>query len=67
METSTEQPKKPTLKRLHKDRVGTRDTVGYDGYEDVREACERKLAEWERLGIIPKWQPMRNNDWLFVR
>ncbi len=54
------------LKRLHQSTCGN-GRLEYDGYEDVRLACERKLREWERQGVIPPWQPMQNNDWLFAR
>jgi len=39
----------------------------YDNYADVLLACEHKLREWERLGIIQPWQSHRNNDWIFSR
>ena len=57
---------KAKFKRLHKDTCGVA-RMEYDNYDDVRLACERKLMEWERLGIIPPWQSPRNNDWLFAR
>ena len=37
---------------------------GYDDYADVREACDRKLKEWERQGILLPWYVL-SNDWLF--
>lgn len=64
-DTQSTQPK-AKFKRLHQDICGVSRNE-YDNYDDVRLACERKLAEWERLGIIPPWQPARNNDWLFAR
>jgi hypothetical protein len=64
-ETQLEQPK-IKFKRLHKDTCGVA-RQEYDNYDDVRLACERKLLEWERLGIIPPWQAARNNDWIFAR
>ena len=57
---------KRKFKRLHQDTCGV-GRMEYDNYDDVRLACERKLAEWERLGIIPPWRPLQNNDWLFAR
>lgn len=66
MDEAQTTPQKPKFKRLHKDTCGVA-RQEYDGYEDVRLACERKLLEWERAGIIPPWQPQKNNDWLFAR
>jgi hypothetical protein len=62
------QPLTPKLKckRLHQESCGFA-RMEYDSYEDVRLACERKLREWECQGVIPPWQPMANNDWLFTR
>jgi len=37
-----------------------------DDFNDVRLACERKIAEWERLGIIAPRADVRNNDWIFA-
>ncbi|MEI6350907.1 MAG: hypothetical protein WCP06_07355 [Verrucomicrobiota bacterium] len=37
---------------------------GYDDYADVREACEHKLKEWERQGILLPWHAL-SHDWLF--
>jgi len=57
---------KQKFKRLHQDTCGVA-RMEYDNYDDVLRACERKLAEWERAGIIRPWQAPRNNDWLFAR
>lgn len=57
---------KRKFKRLHQDTCGVA-RMEYDSYEDVLLACERKLREWERLGVIPVWQSPRNNDWLFAK
>ncbi|XHR28414.1 MAG: hypothetical protein ACFUZC_21165 [Chthoniobacteraceae bacterium] len=57
---------KQKLKRLHQESCGFA-RMEYDSYEDVRLACERKLAQWVRQGVIPPWQPMANNDWIFSR
>lgn len=57
---------KQKFKRLHQESCGVA-RMEYDGYEDVRLACERKLRAWEREGVIPPWQPMANNDWIFTR
>jgi hypothetical protein len=65
-EPQSEQQPKVKFKRLHQDTCGVA-RMEYDNYDDVRLACERKLMEWERLGIIPPWQSPRNNDWLFAR
>ncbi len=54
-------PKKK-FKRQHQERCGG-GSERYDSYSDVKEACERKLAEWEREGVLPP-QPNKN-DWLF--
>lgn len=63
----TQQPvQRKKFKRLHQDTCGVA-RMEYDSYDDVRLACERKLLEWERLGIIPPGQSPRNNDWLFAR
>jgi len=58
---------KRCFKRQHQQRCGFAGEFSYDDYSDVREACERKLLEWERLGIIPRYEKRRNNDWLFAR
>ncbi len=63
--TQNSAPKRK-FKRMHQDTCGL-GRMEYDSYDDVRLACERKLGEWERLGIIPPWQAPRNNDWLFAR
>jgi hypothetical protein len=55
-------PKKK-FKRLHQERCGGA-RLEYDSYADVREACERKLAEWERQGILAPYMH-KGNDWLF--
>jgi|GEM_PF-2859474 len=62
-EASAGDPKKRKFKRLHQSKCGGA-RLEYDSYSDVREACERKLAEWERQGIMAPC-PMRGNDWLF--
>jgi len=54
----------PSLRSLHKETCGIA-RMERDSYLDVRLACERKLLEWEQLGIIPPPQP-RSNDWLFA-
>lgn len=64
-ETAPAQPKQK-FKRLHQDTCGVA-RMEYDSYEDVRLACEHKLREWERLGVIPPWKPAHNNDWIFAR
>jgi hypothetical protein len=51
------------FKRLHQERCGGA-RLEYDSYSDVREACERKLAEWERQGILAPYM-QKGNDWLF--
>ena len=56
-------PKKQKFKRLHQERCGGA-RQEYDSYADVREACERKLAEWERQGILAPTMH-KGNDWLF--
>lgn len=66
MEDTQPPAPKPKFKRLHQPTCGTA-RMEYDSYEDVRLACERKLREWERQGVIPPWQPMQNNDWIFAR
>jgi hypothetical protein len=55
---------KRKFKRLHQDTCGVARSE-YDGYGDVREACERKLAEWERQGILVSSFGLKGNDWLF--
>ena len=57
---------KPKFRRLHQETCGNA-REEYDSYDDVRLACERKLMEWERAGIIPPWRPMLNNDWIFAK
>ncbi len=57
-------PRKRKFRRLHRLRCGVARSE-YDGYEDVREACERKLREWERQGVIPVQYGFKGNDWLF--
>jgi len=67
MESIMEEPTpKRKFRRLHQDTCGI-SRRDYDNYEDVRLACERKLREWERMGVIQPWQPGQNNDWLFAR
>lgn len=67
MQPTMEEPlPKRKFKRLHQDTCGV-SRRDYDSYEDVRLACERKLREWERAGVIPPWQPGLNNDWIFAR
>jgi len=58
------QPQKPKFKRMHQETCGVSRNE-YDSYDDVREACERKLKQWEREGILIPWQSGRLNDWLF--
>ena len=65
MQTTESLPKRK-FKRLHQDTCGIA-RQEYDNYDDVRFACERKLREWERLGVIQPWQPGLSNDWLFAR
>ena len=62
MDTHTEPAKR--FKRLHQNTCGV-GRAEYDDYADVREACDRKLKEWERQGIVIPWQSFRTNDWLF--
>lgn len=57
-------PARPKVHRLHKEVCGVA-RMEYDGYDDVREACERKLAEWERQGVLAPYQGFRTKDWLF--
>jgi|GEM_PF-3218365 len=61
--TRTATPKR-TFKRLHRQRCGF-SRQEYDSYADVREACERKLAEWERRGMLCAAWRAGTNDWLF--
>ncbi|XHR29616.1 MAG: hypothetical protein ACFUZC_03470 [Chthoniobacteraceae bacterium] len=61
------QSAKRCFKRSSQQRCGIHEGHSYDSYEDVRLACDRKLAEWEHQGITPPWQPMANNNWLFTR
>jgi len=61
--TDTATPKR-TFHRLHKERCGF-SRQEYDSYADVREACERKLAQWEREGTLcASWRGSQH-DWLF--
>jgi len=62
--SSSAAPSRPKVRRLHKEVCGMA-RMEYDGYDDVREACERKLAEWERQGIVAPYQGFRAKDWLF--
>jgi len=55
---------KRKFKRFHQVTCGGA-RLEYDDFADVREACERKLKEWEREGIVVPWEPFRGNDWLF--
>lgn len=64
MKPVTPQPQRG-LKRVHQARCGF-GSAGYDGYADVREACERKLAQWESEGVLAPYRPLRPNDWLFT-
>jgi len=59
------QTTKRKFKRLHQEKCGGGLPQEYDSYSDVREACERKLAEWEREGILTPYHGLRGNDWLF--
>lgn len=59
----TEPLKKRKFKRLHQEKCGGA-RLEYDSFSDVREACERKLAEWERQGVLSPGGH-RGNDWLF--
>ncbi len=45
--------------------VGYRERRWADDYADVRIACERKLREWERVGIIAP-RAFGGNDWIFA-
>ncbi len=65
METPAITTRKPKIRRLHKETCGlTR--LEHDDYADVLEACNRKLGQWEREGILLSPQAYyRNNDWLF--
>ena len=69
--TSDEQktPAKRSFHRFHKHKCGiVRPSLAdYDDYADVREACERKLRQWEREGILTPNAAFGNNDWLFER
>jgi hypothetical protein len=61
--STTATPKKK-FKRQHQERCGG-GSQRYDSYSDVKEACERKLAEWEKQGILPP--SMKSpHDWLFA-
>ena len=64
VQTTAPFARKPKFKRMHQETCGIARSE-YDDYADVREACERRLKEWEREGIIVPWQPFRVNDWLF--
>ena len=58
-------PSKWNIRALRKETCGTA-RIGKDNYDDVLLACERKLREWERMGIIARPE-LRSNDWLFTR
>ena len=66
MNNSSEKSK-PKFKRMMQTRSGKRVTLrsSYDSYNDVKEACDRKLAEWERLGVLAPYRDHKSNDWLF--
>ena len=57
-------PEKRHFKRMHQHSCGFA-RVEYDSYEDVKLACERKIAEWERMGLLIPWRSSNGNDWLF--
>jgi len=54
---------KRKFRRMHQTSCGM-PREGYDDYADVREACEHKLKEWERQGILLPWHAL-SHDWLF--
>jgi len=56
---------KRKFRRLHQSKCGERERYECDTYADVRMACERKLAEWEREGILLPYNADRVKDWLF--
>ena len=55
---------KRKFKRFHQETCGNA-RQEYDDYADVRDACDRKLKEWEHQGILVPWHSFRVNDWLF--
>jgi hypothetical protein len=59
-----EAPVKRRFKRMHQ-RICGFSKADYDSYEDVKMACEKKLREWERLGLLVPWRNGNGNDWLF--
>lgn len=59
------QPEKRKFKRLHQETCGGKERFYYDGYEDVRDACERRLAQWAREGVLIPYASAKANDWLF--
>jgi len=55
---------KRKFKRLHKTTCGVARNE-YDSYADVREACERKLRQWEREGVLAPSGGLKGHDWIF--
>jgi len=64
MDESPRKTEKRKFKRLHQDTCGV-GRAEYDSYADVRDACDRKIAEWERQGIVVPWHGSKGNDWIF--
>lgn len=56
---------KRKFRRVHQAKCGEKERIEYDNYEDVRIACERRLAQWAREGVLLYHASDRPNNWLF--